>query len=415
MAKKNILVDLDLNKNEVQNAVVQNLAASPGSPKAGQIWYNTTDNLIYFYNGTSSIPVGYLPPATSQTLGGVKIGTNVNVASDGTISVNTATNAVAGIIRIATDAEVSTGTSESVAVNPKQLASSITTALVGALVYKGTWQITTSTSDFSGIQLPVKQGWMYAVTGTGPATVGGIEWNVGDYIVMDADVAAGGTITQVHKIDNTEASDIVRLAASQTLTNKTIDADDNTIQDLTTTNFKSGTVVTTVGPASGSGAATDTQLATALATRTAINTATTGMVTLTGTQTLTNKTIDADDNTIQDLTLSNFKSGVVQNAVRASSSASDSCVATEKAVATAVEALPHKITATNTSLTVSSGVCTWEITNTLNTADCIATVREASTGYEVFCDINYSASKITIKINSTANIAAGTYTAVIIG
>jgi len=410
-----VLVDIDLNKNELQNAVVQNLAASPGSPKAGQIWYNSTDHLIYFYNGSASVPVGYLPIADANTLGGVKIGTNVNVASDGTISVNTATNALAGVIRIATDAEVSTGTAENTAVNPKQLASSITSALVGALVYKGTWAITTATTDYSGISLPVKQGYMYAVTGTGPATVGGIEWNPGDYIVMDADVPSGGTITQVHKIDNTESSDIVRLDATQTLTNKTIDADNNTIQDLTTTNFKSGTVVTSVGPSSGTGAATDSELPTALATRKAITTATTGMVTENGTQTLTNKTIDADDNTIQDLTLTNFKSGIVQNAVRASSSASDSCVATEKAVATAVEALPHKIVASNTSLTVSSGVCTWTITNTLGTADCIATVREKSTGSEVFCDITYTASTITIKINSSANISADTYTVVVIG
>lgn len=33
MAKKNVLVDLDLNKNELQNAVVQNLAATPANPR----------------------------------------------------------------------------------------------------------------------------------------------------------------------------------------------------------------------------------------------------------------------------------------------------------------------------------------------------------------------------------------------
>ena len=80
------------------------------------------------------------------------------------------------------------------AVNPKQLASSISSALVGALTYKGTWDITSAT-DFSGITLPVKQGYMYMVTGTGPKTLGNIEWNAGDYIVMDADVAEGATIS----------------------------------------------------------------------------------------------------------------------------------------------------------------------------------------------------------------------------
>ena len=255
MAKKNIQVDLDLNKNELQNAVIQNLAAAPASPVAGLIWYNITDHLIYFYDGTSS------------TLGGVIVGSNISVAGDGTISVASATNGVAGIIRIATDAEASTGTAEGIAVNPKQLSAAIAGTQVGALVYKGTWDITSAT-DFSGITLPVKQGWMYLVTGTGSKTIGGIEWNAGDYIVMNADVAAGGTITNVGKIDNTESSDIVRLNTTQTLTNKTIDADNNTIQDLTTSNFKSGTIVTSVGQTG-----VDTSLPTEKAVRTAITSA----------------------------------------------------------------------------------------------------------------------------------------------
>ena len=409
MAKKNVLVDLDLNKNELQNAVVQNLAATPANPKAGQIWYDTTSGLIYYSDGTNSKAVGYLPPATTSTLGGVIVGSNISVDGTGKISVASATNAVAGIIRLATDSEASTGTAEGVAVNPKQLASAVASALVGAMVYKGTWNITDAT-DYSGITLPVKQGYMYLVTGSGPKTIGGIEWNPGDYIVMDADVAAGGTITQVSKIDNTESSDIVRLNATQTLTNKTIDADNNTISDLATGNFKSGVIVTSVG-ATGA----DTSLPTEKAVRSAITTATSGMVTLTGTQTLTNKTIDGDDNTIKDLSTGVFKSGVLQTTVRASSSASDSSLATEKAIATAIEALPHKFTANNGALTPSGGVCTWSISNTIGSADVICSIREVSTGNEVLCDITYTAATITVKINSASNIVAGTYKAVVIG
>lgn len=342
-------------------------------------------------------------------MGGVIVGSNISVDGTGKISVASATNAVAGIIRLATDSEASTGTAEGIAVNPKQLASAIASALVGAMVYKGTWNITNAT-DYSGITLPVKQGYMYLVTGTGPKTIGGIEWNPGDYIVMDADVAAGGTITQVSKIDNTESSDIVRLNATQTLTNKTIDADDNTISDLATGNFKSGVIVTSVG-ATGA----DTSLPTEKAVRSAITTATSGMVTLTGTQTLTNKTIDGDDNTIQDLSTGVFKSGVLQTTVRASSSASDSSLATEKAIAAAIEALPHKFTANNGALTPSSGVCTWSISNTIGSADVICSIREVSTGNEVLCDITYTAETITVKINSASDIAASTYKAVVIG
>lgn len=50
MAKK-ILVDLNLNKNELQNAVVQNLPSDPSSPVKGLIYFNTTSNRFRIYDG----------------------------------------------------------------------------------------------------------------------------------------------------------------------------------------------------------------------------------------------------------------------------------------------------------------------------------------------------------------------------
>lgn len=49
----NFLNNLDLNKNQLQNAVIQVLATAPANAVAGQIYYDSTDNNIYFYNGTA--------------------------------------------------------------------------------------------------------------------------------------------------------------------------------------------------------------------------------------------------------------------------------------------------------------------------------------------------------------------------
>jgi hypothetical protein len=56
MAKK-VLVNLDLSKNQVLNIALHNLASAPSSPVQGQIYYNTTDKAVYYWDGTSWVSV----------------------------------------------------------------------------------------------------------------------------------------------------------------------------------------------------------------------------------------------------------------------------------------------------------------------------------------------------------------------
>lgn len=57
MSKK-FLTNLDLNKNQIQNAVIQPLASAPANPAQFQIYTNSTDSIIYQWDGTKWKPVG---------------------------------------------------------------------------------------------------------------------------------------------------------------------------------------------------------------------------------------------------------------------------------------------------------------------------------------------------------------------
>lgn len=78
---KNILTNLDFNKNEIQNAVLQPLATAPANPKQFQVYTNSNDKIIYQYDGEKWKPVGVVY-SQAGTTGAVIVG----LGTDGTVT-----------------------------------------------------------------------------------------------------------------------------------------------------------------------------------------------------------------------------------------------------------------------------------------------------------------------------------------
>ena len=120
---KSFLVSVDLNKNELQNAKVQNLGTAPGSPATGQIYYDTGDNELYVYNGSGWVSLQSTGDITAVTAGTALSGGG----SSGDVTVNFAPSELSSATVASDDKVVIADTSDSD--NPKTVTVSSIAAL----------------------------------------------------------------------------------------------------------------------------------------------------------------------------------------------------------------------------------------------------------------------------------------------
>ena len=145
MAQK-FLTNLDLNKNELQNAKVQNLATAPSSPVTGQIYFDTVDSELYVYDGSSWVGLQEQGDITAVTAG-----TNLNGGgTTGAVTVNLDTT-ITGLTSV-----TSTGFTGALTGNADTATALETARTIGGVSFDGSANIdlpgvnTSGTQDTSG-------------------------------------------------------------------------------------------------------------------------------------------------------------------------------------------------------------------------------------------------------------------------
>ena len=193
------LNNLDLNKNELQNARIQVLASNPSNPVTGQIYYNSTDNVLYYWNGTIWVD-GSGDLTAIQTTTANQLAITNGTGPIPSLAITTAAVANNGTA-LATGYQiydfVTTGINARIqnVTNPtgaQDVATKdyVDTIATGLLEYKGGYDAATNTPNLdTNSNVAIDKGDTYTVTADG--TFFTEQVRIGDLIIAEATIAAG--------------------------------------------------------------------------------------------------------------------------------------------------------------------------------------------------------------------------------
>lgn len=377
------LTDIDLNKNELQNAVIQVLATDPGSVnlKAGRLWFNSTDHYLKYYDGTNIIPlyetnienikagIGNATTASSGLMSSADKATLDDIIeTGGEPNQNAFSYIKVGSSTIAADTKTDTlelVAGNNVVLTPDAINDKVTIAATNTTYASGTQnELISGSSTVDKIWTP-KVLHTYVASAIGAA----------DAMRFKGTIGTGGTRSSLPSYeDGVQVGDTYRVITAGTYANQVCEIGDLIIA----IEAEEEPPIWTVAQTNIDGAITDISG--------------TSPVSVTG---------SGNSRTISVSNATTASSGLMSSTDKQhlNNIYSHGCV---------------KEQYTNPALTSSNGVCTWSLATGI--IDPVISVYETSTLQQVMTDIVYhSDGDHKVKIMSSSNIASGTYFAIVVG
>jgi hypothetical protein len=426
MARK-FLVSVDLNKNELLNARIQNLGSAPSSPVTGQIYYNTGDNTLYFWNGTE-----WIPTSGSQEVIQDLIGSSI----DGGVGLTKTYNDSTGVTTLdLDDTTVTAGSYGSSTEIP-----TFTVDAQGRLTAAGSTTISTdldiasdsgtdtisllsetlTVSGGEGIDTSISAGTITisgedaSDTNKGIASFNSTDFSVTNghvslakdpVITLSGDVAGSATMTNLGDVTITTTVQPNSVALGTDTTGNYVATIAGTVNEITVTGSGSETAAVTIGLPDD--------------------------VTVSGNLTVNgNLEVQGSINSISTTEVNIIDNKVVLNSNVTGAPSADAGIKVERGTSSDVEILwnetsdqwqltndgsnYHEITR-KFKQTLSTSATSYALTHNLNTQDVVVQIYEVASPYQqVFTDVEHTnANTVTIKFATAPT--AGEYRVVVIG